>query len=844
MSATQQTITPEAMAPLSSPVVREVVADLVSTMPGVLVCVCRDGLIVTVNEPGQCLLAGGKGTPGRDPAVIGRPFHDFLSPPYTTVIDSRLEVLLEEPTGLTLPLRCLDGSTLHLVVQARAARDEDGAPLVVLLGRDIRKQIKGVNALLAQQNRLARMVDLSFDLICLLRGSTITFLNRAGARMLGAPGGEALGRAFADFVCSDYRALFDEGLDRMLQEDELVPVRLQALGGQRLDVEMRVTRFREEAGECTMIEARDITARQQAAEGVRMREARLVGILAHVGEAVLTVGRDGLIASFNLAAERIFGVAAARVVGTDVETVLPGFTADFLRGGALAEGSTERQGRRPDGQAVPLALAVSRLVQGRDTVFVLVARDITGQKEAQEREQRHARELEARVEARTRDLRHVMRQNERILEAAGDGILGVDGIGRVRFANRAAGRLLGMDPSLLVGRALDEILLRADSGEAPPRALFDARMVGPGGEGFQEVMVVRHEGAPFPAEVARTALDDDDQAPAGWVVVVRDVSERHKAQAHLRLSNALFKNAAEGFAVCDRRGILHLVNPAFAEITGIEASALKDRSVADFLFGETLLLDSLLAAIEAGCRWDQELWSKRPDGSDYAVRVAGAPLPTSSPDEDGYAALILTDVTQRKRDEERIRHQANYDSLTALANRALFHDRLANAVAVALRSGWVLALLYIDLDGFKRINDTLGHAAGDQVLSETARRLLACARDSDTVARLGGDEFTLILTDLVDADDAQRVAQRVLVSLAAPFDVKGQVARISASVGIALLPMHALDAEHLLSRADKAMYQAKRAGKNTWRFPSGDEIPLPLPHDEDVLFLEEGRDPD
>ncbi|MBF0154259.1 MAG: EAL domain-containing protein [Magnetococcales bacterium] len=179
---------------------------------------------------------------------------------------------------------------------------------------------------------------------------------------------------------------------------------------------------------------------------------------------------------------------------------------------------------------------------------------------------------------------------------------------------------------------------------------------------------------------------------------------------------------------------------------------------------------------------------------------------------------LIRNISQRKEAEERILHQANYDALTGLPNRALFLDRLQHELTRAKRSRSRVALMFIDLDRFKWVNDTLGHAAGDQLLREASARLLSCHRESDTVARLGGDEFTVILPDMAHGPHAERVAAQILKVLAEPFILSGQEAFISGSVGVTIFPDDGQELDELLRNADSAMYYAKNDGRNAYRF--------------------------
>jgi diguanylate cyclase (GGDEF)-like protein len=184
--------------------------------------------------------------------------------------------------------------------------------------------------------------------------------------------------------------------------------------------------------------------------------------------------------------------------------------------------------------------------------------------------------------------------------------------------------------------------------------------------------------------------------------------------------------------------------------------------------------------------------------------------------EDPGVLVVLVDITERKRSEAQLQHYALHDALTGLANRVLFFDRVNTAVAAAQRKGNAFALLYLDLDDFKPINDTYGHEAGDLALQTVAERLSDCVRESDTVARLGGDEFVVLVHDTLDESAANTVAEKIIAVIAQPLPLEGCSHRIGCSIGIALYPHHGTDADSVMRQADAAMYGAKRLGKNRY----------------------------
>jgi diguanylate cyclase (GGDEF)-like protein/PAS domain S-box-containing protein len=294
-------------------------------------------------------------------------------------------------------------------------------------------------------------------------------------------------------------------------------------------------------------------------------------------------------------------------------------------------------------------------------------------------------------------------------------------------------------------------------------------------------------------------------------------SEQRLAASESRY-RAIFDSAAEGIMLTDAALRIVQVNPAFSEITGYAAEEVLGRTpsmLGSGRHGEDFFRD-LLATLVATGRWQGEVWNRRKDGDLYvqwmsAVRIGEADAP------EGFVAT-MTDITSRKQSEERLRFRANHDALTGLPNRRLFEDRLQSAIASALRHGERFALMLVDLDRFKGVNDRFGHLAGDALLVEVGRRLQLCVRASDTVARLGGDEFAVILGEVGGREDAAEVAGRICASMAEPFELGEGVAQVGASVGVALGPQDDADAEELQRRADAALYSVKHGGRGSFRF--------------------------
>lgn len=281
------------------------------------------------------------------------------------------------------------------------------------------------------------------------------------------------------------------------------------------------------------------------------------------------------------------------------------------------------------------------------------------------------------------------------------------------------------------------------------------------------------------------------------------------------LLEQVLENISEGIAVTDPQGCIEMVNNPFCGLTGLDREQLRGEYI-NRLNGHKEAEENFALIFEAlekdGC-WGGEMSHQRSDGHQFHQWLSVSRMGR----DNGRLVWALRDISQIKSSEEQAAYLAYHDSLTGLPNRRLFNDRLEVAIATASRKKQRLALLFLDLDNFKNVNDGLGHAAGDELLQETARRLRGKVRDEDTVARLGGDEFILLLVGIQEPEYAAVVSQRILDDLAKPFRLRGRQFYLSASVGITISPDDGSEAEALVSNADMAMYRAKSAGRNNYK---------------------------
>lgn len=289
----------------------------------------------------------------------------------------------------------------------------------------------------------------------------------------------------------------------------------------------------------------------------------------------------------------------------------------------------------------------------------------------------------------------------------------------------------------------------------------------------------------------------------------------------LRLSVAdfLFMSSSEGICITDAQERIVEVNPTLCQITGFRKEDVLGNTPRVFHSGlqDDGYYQVMWRALLQTGQWSGELWNRKPDGELYAVRLSIAAICRERDEISNYMCM-MADITKSKLHLSALEKNADHDALTGLPNRVLLADRLQQAMAQALRTKKLLAVCYLDLDGFKAINDNYGHAAGDRVLIEVAERLKAAVRVGDTVARIGGDEFVLLLWGLNRADECKQTITRVISEIARPVLAQDQVSALTVSVGVAIFPTDSPVQIELLARADSAMYRAKLAGGGQAKF--------------------------
>ena len=401
-----------------------------------------------------------------------------------------------------------------------------------------------------------------------------------------------------------------------------------------------------------------------------------------------------------------------------------------------------------------------------------------------------------------------------IVDNAVEGIIAFDLQGILQTLNPAAASMFGYSIAEVVGRSAGDLL--------PTIGIATAGL--PGKQPFLgklETVGRRKDGASFPIELAisQATLGGKPQ----FIAIAHDITERKQAEQALRDAAAELRLFADNVPVMtasfDENLRCLFANKRYADFLDLGAAEIVGMHVREILgadvYGE---IESHFAQVLQGQPAAYRRKRKLRNGVSRWLEVKLLPHVGDQGKVLG-CFTVTTDITEQMLAEERIQRMAHYDGLTGLPNRMLFNDRLNQSISLARRDAGRFALLYLDLDKFKPVNDTLGHAAGDELLKSAAERIRRQVRESDTVARVGGDEFTVILSDIARREDAAIVAEKIVAALAAPFQLgtQGHCIEIGTSIGIAVYPAHAQEADALVGAADAAMYRAKQVG-SSFRF--------------------------
>ena len=544
-------------------------------------------------------------------------------------------------------------------------------------------------------------------------------------------------------------------------------------------------------------------------------------ILQNVPTAAQGYGQDGVVLYWNKASERLYGYTAAEAIGRNVlDLIIPkemrasvelGMRQMLETGVVVPSGELSLMCKDGSRAEVFSSHYLVRAPTGEPELFCIDV-DLTEIKLSQERMQASDQQFRT------------------LIAAIPDAIFLKDEKGRWQILNEAAKKMFHMDDFPWEGSTDLEMAIARPAFRSVYESCFldDEKAWAARKLMVFSELIQDENGSPLEYEVLKSPIFTDDGARKALVVVARNVAERIKSEAELRIAAIAFESQ-QGMFVTDTEFVILRVNSCFTQITGYSAEEAVGQRPHELLNSgrhDKDFFAEVNRCLTTTDTWQGEIWDRRKNGEIFPEWMALTAVRDTLGELTHYVAAF-TDMTERKAAEEQIQHLAFFDALTALPNRRLLMDRLKQAIAACARGQNFAAMLFVDLDHFKFLNDTHGHFCGDQLLSQAAARLIACVTQDTTVARLGGDEFVVMLEDLGKnaaeaASAAETLGEKIRIALRQSYTIGAEPSELTyhsgASIGITLFDGEELSTDGPLKRADLAMYQAKAAGRNLVRF--------------------------
>ncbi|HRD66753.1 MAG TPA: PAS domain S-box protein [Candidatus Competibacter sp.] len=679
--------------------------------------------------------------------------------------------------------------------------------LALQLGETLLRVRSEADAKAQQRNLLALFTALDDCVFVVDDGGRIVYQNPAVERRLGYSTAELQGRSVLAVHPPNRH---DEATtilrDLLAGRGTISPIPLQTKAGDLVPVETRVSRGEWNGRPALFGVSRDMTEWHAAQEALCDSEVLFRAMANSAQDAIAMMDEQGSISFWNKAAERIFGYAPEDAIGQDAHALLAParyrevFQYAFARwrqtGNGEAIGKTiELVGCRKEGIEFPIELSLASVRLKGCWNAIAIIRDIT----------------------RRKGLEEALRQRERYQRAL------LDNFPFLVWLKDTESRFLAVNGPFVAAcdqPNADALVGKTDADVWPKdlaeRYCADDRDVLASGKSKVIEELVVNKGIRRWMETYKSPVTLAGRV-IGIVGFARDISERKQAEEQQRLAASIFAHAHEGIMMIDAAAKIVEINAAFSELTGYSREEVLGRNVRFLQSGRhppEFYAEMRRTLLETG-HWRGEVWNHHKNGQPIATRLTISAVQDNSGAITHYVG-VFSDITALKESEQRLEFLAYYDALTRLPNRALLADRLGLAIARTERQKDLLAVCYLDLDGFKPVNDLLGHAAGDQLLVAVAERLRRCVRGDDTVARLGGDEFVVLFGGLNGVDECENAITRLLRTLAVPHALGDRTFEVTASIGVTLYPLDSSDADTLLRHADQAMYRAKQKGRNRY----------------------------
>lgn len=726
---------------------------------------------------------------------------------------------------LTLPLRALTHAVQRFAAGDLSARAEVGGTLEMqelgrawnAMGDALAASMRHLEA--SRENLAVTLHSIGDAVIATDPAGRITLMNAVAERLTGWTRREASGHPLGEvfrIVDSVSRQPVSDPVQRVLESGEIVTLSnhtlLLARDGREFQIADSAAPIRDGTGQLSgvVLVFRDVTEEYALRKAGAREKAMLRGLIDSLPDLIFFKDRDGVYLGCNKAFEAFVGRPESAQVGKTDYDFFDAETAEFFR---LKDREMMREGIPraneewvvyPDGRRALLETIKAPLHAPDGEILGLagISRDIT------ERRRAEHRLYESETQLRT------------IIEAEPECVKLLAQDGRLLQMNRAGLDMIEADgPEQVLGKPLLELVLpeyRRAFGDLTARVFS-------GQSGALEFEIIGLKGGHHWLDTHAVPLTDAEGKVTALLAVTRDITARKRAEQELRIAATAFETQ-EGIAVTDAHNRLIKVNQAFARLFGYTPEEMLGETPSVLKSGQhdRAFYDAMWDSLARERYWQGEVWDKRKDGTVFPVWLTI----TALVGEDGGVTNYIgtyADITQYKQAEEQIRRLAYFDALTGLPNRQQLYERVQQGIAASGRSQSHGALLFIDLDNFKTLNDTRGHDIGDRLLVEIGRRLQSVVRGEDVVGRLGGDEFVVLMTNLDEqveraVGQAETVAEKVLHAIMQPFTFGGVEHFGSASIGITLFQGRGESVEDLFKHADAAMYQAKQAGRSAIRF--------------------------